>query len=107
MKGERLSLPEADWPAADHAMWSALVARGGPLDDRGPLAHLRAASVTSFKVRYGHWLGWLARGTLAGLFGVLSADGTLADGTPYSVPDADRSVAALSLSLGIHAVVVL
>ncbi|OWY07857.1 hypothetical protein B6V72_18715 [Thioclava sp. F34-6] len=56
-----LVLPTEDWPEADWAMWTALRAQGGPLDDRGALAHLRATSLKTLRIRYGRWLGWLSR----------------------------------------------
>ncbi len=49
------------WPATDCAMWEALVASGSPLDDRGPLAHLRETTQKSLAGRYVQWLKWLAR----------------------------------------------
>ena len=54
-----LVLPVDEWPLADRAMWSALQAQGGPLDDRGELALLRAASLETLGIRYGRWLQWL------------------------------------------------
>lgn len=56
-----LALTEDCWPQADRRLWDALVAKGGPLDDRGALAHLRDASVRSLRRRYAYWLGWLSR----------------------------------------------
>lgn len=56
----RLGLLPADWPAADRAMWAAITFRGGPLDDMGPLAHLRASSIRTLEISYGRWLGWLS-----------------------------------------------
>ena len=41
-------------------MWDALHAAGGPLDDRGPLAHLRPASRAKHERAYDVWLRWLA-----------------------------------------------
>lgn len=55
-----LVLPFEAWPGADRAMWHALRAEGGPLDDRGELAHLRESSVETLGRRYGRWLGWLS-----------------------------------------------
>lgn len=54
-----LVLPRSEWPAADRAMWSALVRPGGPLDDQGALVHLRSTSLASLEFRYGRWLRWL------------------------------------------------
>ena len=56
----RQILPFESWPDADRALWTALVAEGGPLDDAGPLSRLRATSRESLQVRYARWLGWLA-----------------------------------------------
>lgn len=50
-----------DWPASDRCMWAALTASGGPLDDLGPLSHLRETSLTTLRAHYGRWLAWLAR----------------------------------------------
>jgi len=55
-----LVLPIADWPEADRKMWEMLLRHGGPLDDRGPLSHLRPTSLATLEHRYGRWLGWLA-----------------------------------------------
>ncbi|SLN75014.1 site-specific tyrosine recombinase XerC [Roseivivax jejudonensis] len=37
-------------------MWRSLFCQGGPLDDRGPLVHLRNTSQRTLAVRYGRWL---------------------------------------------------
>lgn len=50
-----------DWPTSDRSMWNALMATGGPLDDLGPLSHLRETSRTSLQAHYGRWLAWLLR----------------------------------------------
>lgn len=55
-----LILPVPDWPAQDRAMWEALQMRGGPLDDQGSLAHVRATTLRSLQARYGRWLCWLS-----------------------------------------------
>ncbi|MEX0300793.1 MAG: tyrosine-type recombinase/integrase [Leisingera sp.] len=55
-----LILPLSEWPAADQDMWNALFAEGNPLDDRGPLTHLRETTRRSLSLRYGQWLKWLA-----------------------------------------------
>ena len=54
-------LPLQDWPDADRAMWRILTAHGDPLDDQGPISHLRAASIKPLTVAYGRWLEWLSR----------------------------------------------
>ncbi len=54
-------LPFEDWPTQDKALWEALYRAGGPLDDRGPLAHLRATSIAGLFDGYGRWLGWLSK----------------------------------------------
>ena len=48
------------WPAADRALWESLFTEGNPLDDRGPLVHLRQTSRETLQLRYGRWLKWLA-----------------------------------------------
>ena len=53
-------LPLAQWPQADAAMWQALFAARGPLDDSGGLAHVRATTRESLRPRYGRWLRWLS-----------------------------------------------
>ena len=55
-----LILPYAEWPAADRALWESLFTEGNPLDDRGPLVHLRQTSRETLQLRYGRWLKWLA-----------------------------------------------
>lgn len=47
------------WPEADRALWRALVKKGGPLDDTGGLAHLRATTLHLLSKGYGRWLAWL------------------------------------------------
>jgi len=54
-----LSLRLNDWPETDRAMWSALIAKGNPLDEEGRFAHLREASRTKLLAGYGRWLAWL------------------------------------------------
>lgn len=49
------------WPAGDRIMWERLVQAGGPLDDRGPLAHLRETSRQTLRAHYGRWLAWLEK----------------------------------------------
>lgn len=41
-------------------MWDELMASGNPLDDVGPLAHLRSTTVAMLEEQYGRWLAWLA-----------------------------------------------
>ena len=55
----RRTLPWEAWPAADRAMWDALVQQGGLLDDEGPLAHVRESTRVIIQRRYARWLGWL------------------------------------------------
>ena len=54
-----LVLPFDQWPAADQALWESLFTEGDPLDDEGPLVHLRQTSRDSLLLRYGRWLKWL------------------------------------------------
>jgi len=54
-----LVLPFTAWPAADTALWDALVRIGGPLDDRGSLSHLRETSRETLRNHYGRWLAWI------------------------------------------------
>lgn len=54
-----LVLPFPEWPVHDRTMWQALQTQGGPFDDQGALAHLRATSRKTLEVRYGRWLRWL------------------------------------------------
>jgi len=49
------------WPAGDRLMWERLMQPGGPLDDRGALAHLRETSRQSLRAHYGRWLAWLGK----------------------------------------------
>jgi integrase/recombinase XerD len=56
-----LALPLAEWPAPDRAMWQVLCQKVGPLDDVGPLAHLRPTSRHYLEQAYGRWMGWLSR----------------------------------------------
>ncbi|WP_370157385.1 tyrosine-type recombinase/integrase [Salipiger bermudensis] len=53
-----LILPLQDWPAADQEMWRCLFTEGNPLDDRGPLVHLRETSRKRLALSYGQWLQW-------------------------------------------------
>lgn len=52
-------MPFHDWPAADRRLWDDLMRGGGPLDDRGALAHLRETSRKVLVRHYGRWLGWV------------------------------------------------
>lgn len=54
-----LVLPVSEWPPQDRAMWEAMLSQGGPLDEQGALAHLRATSIQTLANRYGRWLRWL------------------------------------------------
>lgn len=47
------------WPDADRFLWEDLVREGGPLDDRGPLSHLRETSRQTLINHYGRWLAWV------------------------------------------------
>ncbi len=40
-------------------MWARLVSQGGPLDERGGLAHVRATTLLSLRTHHRHWLRWL------------------------------------------------
>lgn len=62
-----LTLPVEQWPAADRQMWDALFREGSPLDDRGPLAHVRPTTRRSLEPRYGRWLMWLGTAIPAAL----------------------------------------
>ena len=53
-----LILPLQDWPAVDQEMWRGLFSEGHPLDDRGPLVHLRETSRKRLALSYGQWLQW-------------------------------------------------
>ena len=55
-----LVLPISDWPAADRDLWRGLFVEGNPLDDRGPLVHLRLTSRDTLAKCYGRWLAWLS-----------------------------------------------
>jgi integrase/recombinase XerD len=48
------------WPEADRRLWQDLTRDGGPLDDRGALAHLRETTLDMMIKSYGRWLGWIA-----------------------------------------------
>lgn len=56
----QLSLPEADRPDADLALWARLTAPSRPLEGPGALSHLRESSLVTKRAAYGRWLGWLA-----------------------------------------------
>ena len=56
-----LVLPHDAWPAGDRLMWERLMQPGGPLDDRGALAHLRETSRRTLRAHYGRWLAWLGK----------------------------------------------
>lgn len=54
-----LIMPQHEWPGADQAMWVSLRKQGGPLDEKGPFAHLRETSLKTLRDCYGRWLGWI------------------------------------------------
>lgn len=54
-----VSMPLRDWPAADQAMWSALITGDDPFGEVGALSHLRATSCEALIKHYGRWLEWL------------------------------------------------
>ena len=62
-----LVLSKAAWPEADRAMWKSLIQQGGPLDERGAMAHVRTTTLASLEPRYGRWLAWLAAADAAAL----------------------------------------
>ena len=55
----RLSLPFADWPPADQALWRAAVADGDILDGAGPCADWAPTTRNNARKAYGYWLRWL------------------------------------------------
>ena len=55
----RMSMPVAEWPAADRAMLDALRHPGGLFDDDGALAHLRESSMRNLIRSWGRFLEWL------------------------------------------------
>lgn len=55
----RLSVPFAQWPAADREMCEQLFATGDPLDEAGCLSHLGDFARQNIVFGYGLWLGWL------------------------------------------------
>lgn len=55
----RSSLPLAKWPKADQAMWAALIAEGGILDEAGVGAHWREPTREILLRNYGCWLSYL------------------------------------------------
>lgn len=56
-----LTLPLSQWPQTDRNMWIDLQVQGGPLDERGALAHLRQTSLQALMLSYGRWLTWLTK----------------------------------------------
>lgn len=54
-------LPRHLWPIADQHVFADLLADGGLLDDRGPLAQWRAPSRRLMEQQYGRWLDWLQK----------------------------------------------
>ena len=61
MTRARLGLAESEWPAADHAMWSALMHRGDVFEESGAFADLKPLTLKTRRVAYGHWLRFLKR----------------------------------------------
>lgn len=55
----RLSMPIAEWPEQDRVMFEMLCQKGGPFDDAGPWAKLRASSIKLYTNGYSRWLQWL------------------------------------------------
>ncbi len=56
----RATLQLEQWPHADRLLWEGLTRKGGPFDDQGALAHLRAPTLNLMAVAYGRWLSWIA-----------------------------------------------
>jgi len=54
-----LTLPWDRWPDVDQQTWTTLFTNGGPLDDRGALAHVRPTTRTSLERAYSRWLKWV------------------------------------------------
>ncbi|SMY10406.1 tyrosine-type recombinase/integrase [Flavimaricola marinus] len=59
--------PRAEWPSSDKVMWQTLWSDAGPLDDPGPLAHLRQTTHNSLEPRYARWIKWLRAHDVASL----------------------------------------
>lgn len=53
--------PLEHWPGNDRTAFAALFAKGGLLDDRGPLAHWRGVSRNAMQRQYGRWVHWVSR----------------------------------------------
>ena len=59
MKRLRTSLPFAQWPMADRAMWAAAFAAGDFLKPDGGAAHWAPATARQVQKGYAKWLGYL------------------------------------------------
>lgn len=93
-----VSLKFSDWPAEDRDFWPGLFRKGHPLDEAGPLSHLRPATVNGTTYSYGCWLAWLARDHPA-LLSIAPA----ARLTPEALVDWLESMSHLSkISCGMH-----
>lgn len=55
----RRSMPIAEWPEQDRVLLQALHQKGGPFDDVGAWANLRASSIKLYTNGYSRWLHWL------------------------------------------------
>lgn len=55
----RIGLRFEEWPEEDRAVWVALFRKGHPLDEAGPLAHYREASIVHLQNAYSYWLAWI------------------------------------------------
>lgn len=53
------SLPLQHWPDGDRHAFETLFAKGGLLDDQGPLGHWRDCSRELMHKQYARWLGWV------------------------------------------------
>ncbi len=52
-------LPRQKWPDADRKAFDAMFAKGGLLDDHGPLGHWQNNSCALMETQYARWLGWV------------------------------------------------
>lgn len=59
MRRARVSIRFEDWPAADQALWAALVRTGNPLDEAGGFSHMKATTLFTIRYNYARWLAWL------------------------------------------------
>lgn len=55
----RRSMPISEWPEQDRVTLQALCQKGGPFDDVGAWAGLRASSIKLYTNGYSRWLHWL------------------------------------------------